>query len=65
MKHSHAERTGASPGVSGRNIQRLKNAIARRKLQEMQDEKILRSWLAEVWEQSTWSDEFDRNSRLH
>jgi hypothetical protein len=65
MKHSHAERTGASPGVSARNIQRLKNAIARRKLQEMQDEKILRSWLAEVWEQSNWSDGFDRNSRLH
>jgi hypothetical protein len=39
MKHSHAERAGASQGVSGRDSQRLKNAVARRKLQEMQDEK--------------------------
>ena len=65
MKHSHAERAGASQGVSGRDSQRLKNAVARRKLQEMQDEKMLQSWLAEVWEQSTWADEFDSNIPLH
>ena len=65
MKHSHAERAAASPVVSGRDSQRLKNAVARRKLQEMQDEKMLQSWLAEVWEQSTWADEFDSNSPLH
>jgi hypothetical protein len=65
MKNSNSERTDASRRISARNMKRLRNAIARRKLQEMQDEKILRSWLAEVWDQSTWSDEFDRNSRFH
>jgi len=65
MKNPHSKRVRASHRISDRNLKRLKNAIARRKLQEMQDEKILRSWLAEVWDQSTWSEEFDRNGRIH
>jgi hypothetical protein len=65
MKRSHAERDCAGLRVSARNLKRLKNAIARRKLQEMQDEKMLRAWLAEVWEQSARADVFDRNGRLH
>ena len=65
MKNPHSKRARASHRISDRNLKRLRNAIARRKLQEMQDEKILRSWLAEVWDQSTWSEEFDRNGRIH
>ena len=65
MKNSNSEWAGASRSISERNLKRLRNAIARRKLQEMQDEKILRSWLAEVWDQSTWFDELDRNRPIH
>ena len=48
-----------------RNAKRLGNALARRRLQELHDEKVLRSWLAEVWDQSTWSDQFDAGRRFH
>jgi hypothetical protein len=48
-----------------RNGKRLRNALARRRLQELHDEKVLRSWLAEVWDQSTWSDQFDAGRRFH
>jgi hypothetical protein len=48
-----------------RNDKRLRNALARRRLQELHDEKVLRSWLAEVWDQSTWSDQFDAGRRFH
>jgi hypothetical protein len=33
-------------------LKRLRNAVARRKLQDLHDEKVLQSWLAEVWDQS-------------
>ena len=65
MKKSHGEQAADCRRVSGRGVKLLKNAVARRKLQEMRDERVLRSWLAEVWEQSTWSDEFDRSGRFH
>ena len=65
MKKLHGEQVVDSTRVSDRSLKRIRNAIARRKLQEMRDERILRSWLAEVWEQSTWSDEFDRGGRFH
>ena len=48
-----------------RNDKRFRNALARRRLQELHDEKVLRSWLAEVWDQSTWSDQFDAGRRFH
>ncbi|MGD8631076.1 MAG: hypothetical protein PVG72_10180 [Gammaproteobacteria bacterium] len=46
-------------------MKQLRNALARRKLQELHDEKVLRSWLAEVWDQSTWSDQFEAGRRFH
>ena len=37
--------------LSGRDLRRLRNAIARRKLQYLHEEKILQSWVVEVWDQ--------------
>jgi len=39
--------------------------VARRKLQELQDEKVLQFWLAEVWDQPACSDRYDRNNHFH
>ena len=65
MKHSQGDINRVSNSNPGRNVKRLRNARARRKLQELQDDKVLRSWLAEVWDQSTWSDQFDAGRRFH
>jgi hypothetical protein len=37
--------------LSDRDLRRLRNAMARRKLQDLHEEKVLQSWLAEVWDQ--------------
>ena len=53
MKTSSGNSVVSSKRLSGRGLRRLRNAIARRKLQDLHDEKVLRSWLAEVWDQPT------------
>lgn len=65
MKTSFESSCTTNTRRSNRDSRRLRNALARRKWQDLQDERVLQSWLAEVWDQSTWSDEFDRNSRFH
>ena len=37
--------------LSDRDWTRLRNAMSRRKLQNLHEEKVLQSWLAEVWDQ--------------
>jgi len=51
MKTSQNNSVGSCKKLSDRGLRRLRNAIARRKLQDLHDEKVLQSWLAEVWEQ--------------
>ena len=53
MKTSSGYSVVSSKRLSGRGLRPLRNAIARRKLQDLHDEKVLQSWLAEVWDQST------------
>ena len=53
MKTSSGNSVASSKRLSGRGLSRLRNAVARRKLQDLHDEKVLQSWLAEVWDQST------------
>jgi hypothetical protein len=65
MKISSGNSVASTRRQSGQGLKRLRNAAARRKLQDLHDEKILQSWLAEVWDESTWSDVFDKNSRFH
>lgn len=65
MKTSFDNSVVRNKRLSGRDLKRLRNAIARRKLQELQEEKVLHSWLVEVWDQSTWSDVCDMNRRFH
>lgn len=52
MKTSSGNLVVSSKKLSGRGLSRLRNAVARRKLQDLHEEKVLQSWLAEVWEQS-------------
>ena len=52
MKHSSGNSVVISERLSARGLRQLRNAVARRRLQDLQDEKVLQSWLAEVWEQS-------------
>lgn len=65
MKTSFENSHATSTRRSNRDTRRLRNALARRKWQDLRDDQVLKSWLTEVWDQSTWSDEFDRNSRFH
>jgi len=51
MKTSSGNSAASRKRLSGRNLRRLRNAIARRKLQNLHEEKVLQSWLAEVWDQ--------------
>jgi len=50
MKISSANTLASSKRLSDRGLRRLRNAVARRKLQILHDEKVLQSWLAEVWD---------------
>ena len=52
MKTSSGNSVLSSKRLSARGLKRLRNAAARRKLQDLHDEKVLQSWLAEVWDQS-------------
>jgi hypothetical protein len=65
MKNPDADMNRVINSNRSRNLKQLRNALARRKLQELHDEKVLRSWLAEVWDQSTWSDQFEAGRRFH
>jgi hypothetical protein len=51
MKTSSGNSVATGTRLSERRLRRLRNAIARRKLQDLHDEKLLQSWLAEVWDQ--------------
>ena len=65
MKTSSDNSVASSTRVSDRGLRRLRNARARRRLQDLHDEKVLQSWLAEVWDQPAWPDVLDENSRFH
>ena len=50
MKTSSGISVVSSKRLSGRGLRRRRNAVARRKLQDLHDGKVLQSWLAEVWD---------------
>ena len=50
MKSSFANSVATGKWLSGKGLSRLRNAEARRKLQDLHDEKVLQSLLAEVWD---------------
>lgn len=50
MKSSFANSVETGKRLSGKGLSRLRNAEARRKLQDLHDEKVLQSLLAEVWD---------------
>ena len=50
MKSSFTNSVAMGKRLSGKGLSRLRNAVARRKLQDIQDEKVLQSFLAEVWD---------------
>ena len=52
MKTSSGNSVSSSTRLSEPRSRRLRNAMARRKLQDLHDEKELQFWLAEVWDQS-------------
>ncbi len=50
---------------SQRRASRLRQAAARRRLQELRDDEALRSWLTEVWDESPSLAAVDPRSRVH
>ena len=52
MKTASGNSVASSTRVSERRLRRRRNAMARRKLQDLHEEKVLQFWLAEVWDQS-------------
>ena len=52
MKTSSGNSVATSTRFSERRLRRKRNAMARRKLQDLHDEKVLQFRLAEVWDLS-------------
>ena len=51
--------------LSKRNADRLRQAVARRRIQDLRDEKILQDWLAEVWDELPSVTECNSSIHLH
>ena len=51
--------------LSKRKAMRYRQAVARRRIQDLRDEKILQGWLTEVWDESPSVTEFDSSIHLH
>ena len=49
--------------LSKRKAELFRQAVARRRIQELRDEKHLQGWLTEVWDESPSLTEF--NSSIH
>ena len=60
--------TGLTSGikrVSKRKAKLFRQAVARRRIQEMREEKLLHSWLTEVWDESPSSIKLNPIRNLH
>ena len=51
--------------LSKRKADLFRQAVARRRLQEMRDEKLLQGWLTEVWDETPPLIECNSSIHLH
>ena len=51
--------------LSKRNAKRYRQAVARRRIQDLRDEKILQGWLTEVWDESPLPAQIESGKRIH
>jgi hypothetical protein len=51
--------------LSKRKADRFRQALARRQIQELREEKLLKGWLTEVWEESSLLTELSSSMHLH
>ena len=51
--------------LSRRKAARLQQALARRRIQELRDEKLLQGWLTEVWDEPPSPSQVDSGMNLH
>ena len=51
--------------LARRNEDRLRQAVARRRIQELRDAKLLQTWLSEVWDESISLTDFDSSMQSH
>ena len=49
--------------LSKRKARRYRQAVARRRIQDLRDEKVLQGWLTEVWDESPVPAQF--NPSIH
>ena len=49
--------------LSKRKAKRYRQAVARRRIQDLRDQRVLQGWLTEVWEESPLPAQF--NSSIH
>lgn len=55
----------SSGRLSKRKAGRFRQAVARRRLQQLQEDKLLQGWLTEVWDESPSRTESDSGIHLH
>jgi hypothetical protein len=55
----------SSGRLSKRKAERFRQAVARRRLQQLQEDKLLQGWLTDVWDESPSRTEFDSGMHLH
>lgn len=51
--------------LSKRKADLFRQAVARRRIQELRDEKLLQGWLTEVWDETPSPAEFNPSIHLH
>jgi hypothetical protein len=52
------------PRLSKRKAELFRQAVARRRIQELSDEKLLQGWLTEVWDELPLTTGFNRSIHL-
>ena len=65
MNTTNAHVTNDLGRRSERKARRYRQAVARRRIQDLRDEKILQGWLTEVWDESPSVTQFDSGMHLH
>ena len=51
--------------LSKRKLELFRQAVARRRIQELREEKLLQGWLTEVWDESPSPNEVTSSIRSH
>ena len=65
MNATNVRVPNGTDGISKREAERFRQAVARRRIQELRDERLLQGWLTEVWDESPSLTQFNAGMHVH